>query len=265
MTPNLYCPISQEIMTDPVICSDGTTYQREHIQRWLSDHNTSPLTGLPLDSLQLTPNLILRTIISDEFPSLQMASLSPTQSPPTSPNPPSSPTTSTTFFHNLDNNNNINLNFNSDNNNNNNNNNNDDENWLHPENLERSNMYYYEGGFHNVAMRNRRNSRNSRNLNRNLNRNHNDGSHYIRPLGADYYNNDNNNNLNDNYNTNNQLNLWARLGVIIDSREDLNSQNIPINPVRMINEEFIEVSQNDIRSIMSLLNALSNANQILMN
>ena len=44
-----------------------------------------------------------------------------------------------------------------------------------------------------------------------------------------------------------------------------NSQNIPINPVRMINEEFIEVSQNDIRSIMSLLNALSNANEILMN
>ena len=76
MTPNLYCPISQEIMTDPVICSDGTTYQREHIQRWLSDHNTSPLTGLPLDSLQLTPNLILRTIISDEFPNLQMVSLS---------------------------------------------------------------------------------------------------------------------------------------------------------------------------------------------
>ena len=239
MTPNLYCPISQEIMTDPVICSDGTTYQREHIQRWLSDHNTSPLTGLPLDSLHLTPNLILRTIISDEFPSLQMASLSPHQSPPTTPNPPSSPTTSTTFFHNLDNNDN----------NDNNNDNNDDNNFLHRENLRRTNIYNY---LHNRG-------RNSRNLNRNLNRNQNDGSDNIRPLGVDYYHyhNDNNNNIN---NINYQLNFWQRLGVIIDSREDLNSQNIPINPVRMINQEFIQVSQNDIRSIISQLNALSNAN-----
>ena len=249
MTPNLYCPISQEIMTDPVFCSDGTTYQREHIQTWLSNHNTSPLTGLPLDSLHLTPNLILRTIISDQFPQLQMASLSPSQSTTSSPNPPSSPNTSPTFFHNLDNNNN-----------NNNNNNNDHENWLHPENLERSNMYYY---FRNVAMRNRRNSRN---LNRNLNRNYNDGSDDIRPLRVDYYHNNNDNNDNNNINNrNNQLNLWTRLGIIIDSREDLNSQNIPINPVRMINQEFIQVSQNDIRSIISLLNALSNANEILMN
>ena len=124
MTSNLYCPISQEIMTDPVICFDGTTYQREHIQIWLSDNNTSPLTG---------------------------------------------------------------------------------------------------------------------------------------DIGADFYNNDNLNNIN------NLSSLWQRLGVIIDTREDLNSQNIPIHPVRMMNQESFQVSQNDIRTIISLLNTISSTNEILMN
>ena len=39
------CPITQEIMEDPVECADGTTYERKAIQAWLKNHDTSPLTN----------------------------------------------------------------------------------------------------------------------------------------------------------------------------------------------------------------------------
>ena len=42
------CPISQELMEDPVATSDGHTYERREIFRWLCTHNTSPLTGATL-------------------------------------------------------------------------------------------------------------------------------------------------------------------------------------------------------------------------
>ena len=55
-----YCCISQNIMTDPVKTIDGFTYDRSSIERWFSDHDTSPLTGLRLASTALEPNIILR-------------------------------------------------------------------------------------------------------------------------------------------------------------------------------------------------------------
>ena len=42
---NFICPITHDIMIDPVICSDGISYERVAIQRWLIDHNTSPMTN----------------------------------------------------------------------------------------------------------------------------------------------------------------------------------------------------------------------------
>ena len=80
MSSDYYCPISYEIMTDPVICSDGTTYQRENIVRWLQTNNTSPLTGLPLSNLNLIPNLILKTIIREQFPDIDISSTSTSNS-----------------------------------------------------------------------------------------------------------------------------------------------------------------------------------------
>ncbi|KAJ0976666.1 hypothetical protein J5N97_012140 [Dioscorea zingiberensis] len=60
------CPISLQIMKDPVITISGITYERESIERWLfTDHNTTcPLTNQPLphDS-HLTPNHTLRRLI----------------------------------------------------------------------------------------------------------------------------------------------------------------------------------------------------------
>ncbi|XWS15641.1 hypothetical protein CRYUN_Cryun34aG0019000 [Craigia yunnanensis] len=61
------CPISLEIMSDPVILSSGHTFDRASIQRWLdSGHRTCPITKLPLPEHPcLIPNKALRSLISN--------------------------------------------------------------------------------------------------------------------------------------------------------------------------------------------------------
>ncbi|KAE9613498.1 putative aminoacyltransferase, E1 ubiquitin-activating enzyme [Lupinus albus] len=60
------CPISLEIMSDPVILSSGHTFDRSSIQRWLHDgHRTCPITKLPLPHHpSLIPNHALRSLIA---------------------------------------------------------------------------------------------------------------------------------------------------------------------------------------------------------
>ncbi|KAK3419431.1 hypothetical protein EUGRSUZ_H05037 [Eucalyptus grandis] len=58
------CPITLEIMTDPVIVATGQTYERESIQKWLdSNHRTCPKTGQILRHLLVVPNYALRNLI----------------------------------------------------------------------------------------------------------------------------------------------------------------------------------------------------------
>ncbi|KAJ4977177.1 hypothetical protein NE237_002283 [Protea cynaroides] len=61
------CPISLEIMSDPVILSSGHTFDRSSIQRWLDSGNrTCPITKLPLPRHPyLIPNHALRSLISN--------------------------------------------------------------------------------------------------------------------------------------------------------------------------------------------------------
>ncbi|GER52996.1 U-box domain-containing family protein [Striga asiatica] len=61
------CPISLEIMTDPVILSSGHTFDRASIQRWLdAGHRTCPISKLPLpEPPTLIPNHALRSVISN--------------------------------------------------------------------------------------------------------------------------------------------------------------------------------------------------------
>ncbi|EKX44918.1 hypothetical protein GUITHDRAFT_62234, partial [Guillardia theta CCMP2712] len=40
--PAFFCPVTNEIMRDPVCTSDGKTYEREAIETWLKNHDTSP-------------------------------------------------------------------------------------------------------------------------------------------------------------------------------------------------------------------------------
>ena len=57
------CPITTEIMTDPVSTSDGFTYERAAITEWLRTKDTSPKTGAKLESTTLYPIHSLRSMI----------------------------------------------------------------------------------------------------------------------------------------------------------------------------------------------------------
>ncbi|CAK9157551.1 unnamed protein product [Ilex paraguariensis] len=59
------CPISLELMRDPVIVATGQTYERSYIQRWIDCGNTTcPKTQQKLQNLTLTPNYVLRSLIT---------------------------------------------------------------------------------------------------------------------------------------------------------------------------------------------------------
>eukprot|EP00483_Globobulimina_turgida_P010690 UN10711 len=51
--PEFKCPISLEIMRDPVILSDGFYYERECILDWLHQHTRSPMTNLPIPHITI--------------------------------------------------------------------------------------------------------------------------------------------------------------------------------------------------------------------
>ena len=63
MPDDFICPITAEIMTDPVSTSDGFTYERAAITEWLRTKETSPKTGVKLESKALIPNHSLRSVI----------------------------------------------------------------------------------------------------------------------------------------------------------------------------------------------------------
>ncbi|CAK0807574.1 unnamed protein product [Prorocentrum cordatum] len=54
-------------MHDPVVLSDGHTYERQHIERWLSHSTTSPVTRLELSKTGIYPNHALRNAIDEYF------------------------------------------------------------------------------------------------------------------------------------------------------------------------------------------------------
>jgi len=59
--PNRFlCPITLDIMFDPVLAADGRNYERSAIERWLREHNnTSPFTREIINN-RLTQNMDLR-------------------------------------------------------------------------------------------------------------------------------------------------------------------------------------------------------------
>ncbi|XP_061363370.1 U-box domain-containing protein 9-like [Gastrolobium bilobum] len=63
--PEFRCPISTQLMSDPVILSTGQTYDRPFIQRWLNEgHRTCPQTQQVLSHSILTPNYLVRDMIA---------------------------------------------------------------------------------------------------------------------------------------------------------------------------------------------------------
>ena len=82
----LVCPITQEVMTDPVMAADGHTYERTAIvpnfrldwlfffrgviciilqEQWLKKKGTSPNSNMELEHTILTPNHLVRKLIQE--------------------------------------------------------------------------------------------------------------------------------------------------------------------------------------------------------
>eukprot|EP00967_Tisochrysis_lutea_P146224 scaffold275694_cov27-Tisochrysis_lutea.AAC.1 len=58
------CPITRSLMKDPVSTIDGQVFERAAIERWFRRHQTNPLTGKPVESTVLVPNLPLASLIA---------------------------------------------------------------------------------------------------------------------------------------------------------------------------------------------------------
>lgn len=69
--PFFKCPITGEVMIDPVQCSDGHTYERSAIATWLTKHSTSPNTNVRLTNKNLLPNHALRQAIESHIEQLR--------------------------------------------------------------------------------------------------------------------------------------------------------------------------------------------------
>ena len=65
MRDDFMCPISKTLMQDPVMASDGYSYERQAIEAYFKSNNTSPITQQPMVNKSLIPNIALaRSIMS---------------------------------------------------------------------------------------------------------------------------------------------------------------------------------------------------------
>mmetsp|Transcript_24504 Transcript_24504/g.43959 ORF Transcript_24504/g.43959 Transcript_24504/m.43959 type:complete len:632 (+) Transcript_24504:45-1940(+) len=55
-----HCPLTKEIMTEPMSDFEGNSYERIAILKYLGTHSTSPVTGNPLFVMHLTPNSAMK-------------------------------------------------------------------------------------------------------------------------------------------------------------------------------------------------------------
>ncbi|CAG9320247.1 unnamed protein product [Blepharisma stoltei] len=68
------CPITGDLMEDPVVAPDGQSYDRASITAWFQRNKTSPLTGATLKNTFLIENHRLKSIISsfkEKMPEIQ--------------------------------------------------------------------------------------------------------------------------------------------------------------------------------------------------
>ncbi|XP_030928443.1 U-box domain-containing protein 33-like isoform X2 [Quercus lobata] len=60
------CPISQDVMQNPHVATDGFTYEEKVLREWFDGgHDTSPMTNLKLEHCNLVPNYALRSAIQE--------------------------------------------------------------------------------------------------------------------------------------------------------------------------------------------------------
>lgn len=63
--PSFLCPITRELMSDPVCAADGHSYELAAIDKWMQTSNKSPITGLDFGHRNLVTNHALRCSIRE--------------------------------------------------------------------------------------------------------------------------------------------------------------------------------------------------------
>lgn len=63
------CPISQELMKDPVITPRGISFERKSILDWLKKNRTCPITKTSLNEKDLITNYSLKNAIDEYYSS----------------------------------------------------------------------------------------------------------------------------------------------------------------------------------------------------
>ena len=76
--PAFICSITGEVFKDPVVTSDGHSYERADIEGWLRRSQTSPLTNLRLASKQLLPHHALKRAIEESIHDVDPAEIEST-------------------------------------------------------------------------------------------------------------------------------------------------------------------------------------------
>lgn len=61
---HIVCPITMEIMKDPVIVVNGDSYERTAIESWFKDNSTLPLSNEVITDKRLYPNTALKICIN---------------------------------------------------------------------------------------------------------------------------------------------------------------------------------------------------------
>lgn len=57
------CPITHDVLKDPVVAADGYTYERTAITRWFKTSRKSPITGQMMPHTTVFPNQSVRTLL----------------------------------------------------------------------------------------------------------------------------------------------------------------------------------------------------------
>lgn len=60
---DLECPISTEIIKNPIITPDGFTYEKQELKNWIKIHGNEPITHTPLSENQLTYNFAFKKVL----------------------------------------------------------------------------------------------------------------------------------------------------------------------------------------------------------
>lgn len=64
MRDEFLCPITHELMREPVIAMDGHTYEKQALDKWFKTNSKSPMTGQAIETTTI-PNICMHRLIQD--------------------------------------------------------------------------------------------------------------------------------------------------------------------------------------------------------